>query len=224
MTHVNDYFCDIFAYVLALLGPSGAGTGYDQAREDLLGLFQAAQAKAAAAGFDPADSDAATFAVAAWADETVLRSAWEGAKRWQTAQLQQLFFNTHNAGVGFYDRLAALAPGQAPARETYALCLGLGFQGKFFDPSQSGQLDAVRQEAIRDALGEAPAAGGDLDRPLFPEAYQPAAAHGKRFNPWAFDWWFFLIPLLAVVIAAEAYLLLRNDLNVQLLGFFGSLR
>lgn len=224
MKHLTDCFCDILAYVLSLVGVSGAGVGHDKARDDLLGLFQDATTQATAAGFAPADIDDAKFAVTAWVDETVLRSAWEGARAWQTAQLQQLFFNTHNAGVAFYDRLDALALRDSPARETYALCLGLGYQGRFFDAGQAGQLAGVRQNAVRAALGEAPAVRGDPDRPLFPEAYQPTAAHGKRFNPWAFDWWFFLIPLLAAVIAAETYLFLRNDLNVQLLGFFGSLR
>ena len=223
MTHLNDFFCDIFAYVLALVEASGPGAGYDKVREDLLGLFQAAEDKAAA-NFGAEDIRQAKFAVAAWTDETVLRSNWEGAKPWRTAQLQQLFFNTHNAGVAFYEMLAALTAADAPARETFALCLGLGYQGKYFDPDQDRVLAQTRRETIRAVLGEALPAHGDGDRPLFPEAYQPEQVHGRRFNPWAFDWWFFFIPILAMIIAGEAYLLLRNDLNMQLLGFFGSLR
>jgi type VI secretion system protein ImpK len=223
MTHLTDCYCDVFAYVLALVETPGPAIGYDKAREDLLGLVAAAQTQAAAAGFAADDVDEAKFAVCAWTDETLLRSAWEGAKRWQTTQLQQFFFNTHNAGVEFYDKLAALAARDAPAKETFALCLGLGYQGKFFVEGRGRELADLRRDAIRAVLGEDPPRRGDLDRPIFPEAYQPDRAKGTRFNPWAFDWWFFLIPVLAAVMAAEAYLFLRNDLNIQLLGFFGSL-
>ncbi|HWQ09552.1 MAG TPA: DotU family type IV/VI secretion system protein, partial [Holophaga sp.] len=102
MMHLTDCYCDVFAYVLALLEAPGPGVGYDKVREDLLGLFQAAETRAAAAGFDAADVGDAKFAACAWTDETLLRSSWEGAKRWQTAQFQQLFFDTHNAGIAFY--------------------------------------------------------------------------------------------------------------------------
>jgi len=222
MMHLTDCYGDVFAYVMALVESPSPGIGYDKVRGDILTLLQTAETQAAAAGYDPTDVNDAKFAVCAWVDETVLRSSWEGATRWRSAQLQQLYFQTHNAGMEFYGKLDALLSRKAPPRETFALCLGLGYQGKYFIEDRGRELADLRRGVIRSVLGEDPPQRGDFEHPLFPEAYQPSTA-GKRFNPWAFDWWFFCIPILIAIIAAEAYLFLRNDLNIQLLGYFRSL-
>lgn len=223
MTRLNDCYSSVFSYVLYLLDASGAGVGYDKAREDILGLLEDADDMAAAGKYPQQDVLDAKFAVCAWVDETILRSGWEGAKRWGTNQLQQFFFKTHNAGVEFFERMEALRSLDSPARETYALCLGLGFQGKFYVEGREEELSGVRLKTIREAVGKTQPDFSEESRLLFPEAYQALAPKGGRFNPWAFDWWVFLIPVLSAVIAAELYFYLRNDLNIQLLGFFGSL-
>jgi len=223
MIRLNDCYSGVFSYVLYLLEAPGAGVGYDKAREDILGLLAEADDRAAASKFAPEEALDAKFAVCAWVDEIILRSKWEGAKRWGTNQLQQLFFTTHNAGVEFFERLEALRSKDSPARETYALSLGLGFQGKFFVDGREEELSGVRLKSIREAVGKTQPDFSEEGRLLFPEAYQAVMPKSRRFNPWAFDWWVFLIPLLTVVIAAELYFFLRNDLNIQMLGFFGSL-
>ena len=223
MTRLTDCYADVFTYVLALRRAAAGAAGYDAVRQDILALLAAADARAAGAGFPPDLVDDAKFAVCAWADEAILRSGWDGAAAWRTSQLQQQFFSTHNAGVEFFHRLEALAETDSPARETFALCLGLGFVGEYFPEERQGELAEVRRRAIRQAAGVPLSDFAETEERLFPEAYQPEAVKGRKFNPWAFDWWFFLIPLLTVVIAAECYLLLRNALNIQLLGFFGSL-
>jgi len=224
MIRLTDCYGEVLSYVLYLAAPkAGEGVGYDKAREDILALLREADARAEKAGYKPEDVEAARFAVCAFSDEAILRSSWEGAKRWAASQLQREFFNTHNAGVEFYDRLEALRQTDSPAKETFALCLGLGFQGKYFVENRPGELDGLRLRAIREAAGATQPDFSDEARLLFPEGYQTGAAKARRFNPWAFDWWMFLIPALAVVIAVELYLYLRGDLNIQLLGFFGSL-
>jgi type VI secretion system protein ImpK len=223
MTRLTDCYCDVFSYVLALLPAKDTTVGYDTIRQDILGLLETADARAAAAGFDPEAGADARFAVCAWVDETILRSGWEGAKIWQTNQLQQRYYATHNAGVEFFNRLDALGDTDSPARETYALCLGLGFSGEFFPEDRLEALGEIRRQAIRKAAGRPLSDFAETDEHLFPQAYQTQTHRGKRFNPWAFDWWFFLIPVLSAVIAAGLYILLRNDLNIQLLGFFGAL-
>jgi type VI secretion system protein ImpK len=223
MKRLTDCYCDVFSYVLSLLAAKGTAVAHDTVREDLLGLLDAAGGRAAAAGFAPEEVQDAKFAVCAWVDEAILRSGWDGAKSWRTNQLQQRFFATHNAGVEFFRHLEALEDEAAPVRETYALCLGLGFSGEYFPEDRQEALADIRRRAIRKATGRPLSDFAPEDAFLFPEAYQPKAVRGKRFNPWAFDWWFLCIPLLAVVIAAELYILMRNDLNIQLLGFFGAL-
>lgn len=223
MTRLTDCYADVFTYVLALVAAKDAAVGYDTVGQDILGLLEAADARAAAAGYPAEAVDDARFAVCAWVDESILRSGWEGAATWRTSQLQQRFFATHNAGVEFFRRLEAMAETDSPARETYALCLGLGFVGEYFPEERQADLAEVRRRAVRKVTGRALSDFAEREEPLFPEAYQQAAVKGRKFNPWAFDWWFFLIPLLSVVLAAECYLLLRNALNIQLLGFFGAL-
>lgn len=223
MTRLNDCYCDVFTYVLSLLGAKGGNAGYETVRDDILSLLTTADARAGAEKFDPDDVLNAKFAVCAWVDETLLRSDWEGAKSWRTNQLQQRFFATHNAGVEFFNRLESLRGKESPVRETYALCLGLGFHGEYFEKGRAEDLNALRRQTIREAAGSPASAYGDIGNFLFADAYQPQGSRAKRFNPWAFDWWFFLIPVLTIAIAAELYFLLRNDLNIQLLVFFGSL-
>lgn len=223
MTRLTDCYADVFTYVLTLVGAGQAAVGDDAVRQDLLGLLEAAEARALAAGFPPEAATDAKFAVCAWADEAILRSDWDGAAAWRTSQLQQRFFATHNAGVEFFTRLAAMAETDAPARETYALCLGLGFVGEYFPEERQGELAEIRRRAIRKTTGLALSEFTETEEPFFPTAYQDAAITRRTFNPWAFDWWFFLIPVLTAVIAAEGYVLLRNALNIQLLGFFGAL-
>lgn len=223
MTHLNDCYCGVFSYVLSLLATSQPDAGCDTVSADILGLLEAADTRAVAEQFAPDHIEDAKFAVCAWVDEMLLRSDWEGAKTWRINQLQQRFFATHNAGVEFFDRLAAMGNTDSPARETYALCLGLGFAGEYFVPGREAEFDDIRRQTLRSAAGAPLPAYGETGNLLFPGAYQPQTSPGKRFNPWAFDWWFFLIPVLTVAIAAELYVLLQNDLNLQLLGFFGSL-
>ncbi len=224
MIRLTDCYGEAFSYVLYLVSPeSGAAVGFDKAREDALALLRQADERAGKAGFKPEDVEAARFAVCAFADETILRSSWEGAKRWAGAQLQREFFATHNAGVEFYDRLEALKTTDSPAKETYALCLGLGFQGKFFVERRSEELGGLRLRVLREAAGASRPDFSEQASLFFPEGYQATVMKGRRFNPWAFDWWMFLIPALAAVIAAQLYFYMRGDLNLRLLGFFGSL-
>lgn len=222
MTRLTDLYCDAVTVVLALLQTPDADVGYDKARKDILAALAAADTQAAAR-FESDDAAQAKFAVCAWIDEAILRSNWPGAKTWGTSQLQQLFFSTHNAGTEFYERLAALRGTASPALETYALCLGLGFRGAYFVDARHAEHDTIRHDALLAAAGVSRVLPEGLDGPLFPHAYQATAAQTKKFNPWAFDWWFFLIPVLSVLIAAELYVFFRQDLNLQLLGFFGSL-
>ncbi len=76
----------------------------------------------------------ARFPVVAYVDELLLCLNWPGKSEWQKNPLQRIHFGTTNAGAEFYDRLNTLnkfGPDR-DVREVYALCLGLGFRGKYF--------------------------------------------------------------------------------------------
>ncbi|WP_250495316.1 DotU family type IV/VI secretion system protein [Caballeronia sp. GAWG1-1] len=120
--------------------------------------------------FVPSDFDNALFAVLAWADEVLISSEWAGAPHWQRHLMQRRHFNTTTAGVSFYARLDDLRDDQADVREVFALCLALGFKGRYAQERSSRQLDERRRVTLQKVLDEGgvPAATGAV---LFPQAY-----------------------------------------------------
>ncbi|WP_028215202.1 DotU family type IV/VI secretion system protein [Paraburkholderia mimosarum] len=108
-------------------------------------VFAVARHRAQDAGHAQADVDAALFAFAAWADEVLLTTRWEGAAQWQRHLLQRRYFNLSNAGVAFYERLAQLPPAERAVREVFYLCLALGFGGRYaYDRNQKALTDIKR--------------------------------------------------------------------------------
>ncbi|NEX17115.1 MAG: hypothetical protein C1943_10900 [Halochromatium sp.] len=90
----------------SLLGkdPSLTSTTFESARTDLEQLLSQAFRQAQQRGIQ--DSDSSLFAACAFADEAVLASNWHGRGEWMRHPLQQIHFNTINAGEEFYQRLA----------------------------------------------------------------------------------------------------------------------
>ncbi len=217
-----DCYSDIFSYTLYLVSTPDADVSGEKAGEDLDRLFYDGDARAGAKEYAPADAENVKFAICAWVDEIILCSSWPGKQYWRDHQLQNKQFNTLNAGVEFYRRLKDLPKDDKDVFEAYALCLNLGFRGEYYAHGREEEFGSVRTRAQREALGRPPADFGGEARLLFPEAYAQKGA-GRRFNAWKFDWWLFMIPVLAAILLAEAYVFLRNDLNIELLGYFGSL-
>ncbi len=72
------------------------------------------------------------YAMAAFIDEVVLTSTWQGRLEWMSHPLQLEFFGEHTAGEGFFTRLANLRQGgedNLHLLELYYYCLQLGFEG-----------------------------------------------------------------------------------------------
>ena len=96
-------------------------------------LFEEMNRKCRDAGISEEDARDARYAITAFADEQIFRSAWPGRQEWMSQPLQLLYFNENTAGEGFFQRLAALQqrPDRAHVLEVYYLCLALGFQGQY---------------------------------------------------------------------------------------------
>ena len=126
----------------------------------LAGQLAAVRGRAGAAGLSDQEADAVTFALAAFADEMVMRSDWEGRGQWPL--LEYAAFGTHNAGEQFFRVLGQgqdtsnghhplawegtwRGPGGAAVLEVYALCLLFGFRGRH---SVTGP-DAYQRELAR---------------------------------------------------------------------------
>ena len=212
-------------------GPEGPGAfqsgkpSYERAREDILGLLDKAGVCARGRGFRAEDIAESHFAVCAWIDEAILTSAWSGAPEWKKLQLQRDFYNTNNAGVEFFERLEALGANHKPVREVYALCLALGFHGRYFHPDYQPVLAEIKSRNLELLLGDMATAQDLAGLKLFPQGYlggQKVTSRSMRFRP--FDWFSFLIPLVGAVISVELYFFYRNSLNIKLLEFFGNLQ
>lgn len=72
--------------------------------------------------------DNGMFVIAAYIDELAMMLP-DLRPTWSQAPLQAHRFNTNNAGVEVYERLREVRQGERSVLATYAVCLGLGFQG-----------------------------------------------------------------------------------------------
>jgi type VI secretion system protein ImpK len=85
-------------------------------------------------GYRDAQVEAAKFALAAFADETVLTEEFHLRDEWEKFPLQHEYFGEHLAGVKFFERLDELvkdAEANADVIEVYYICLLAGFKGKY---------------------------------------------------------------------------------------------
>jgi len=127
-------------------------------------------------GYSADEVRLAIYAVVAFLDETVLRSANPVFSRWPGKPLQEEIFGGNVAGETFFQNLENLlrsndSPNIADLLEVYGLCLLLGYQGRYTVGGQ-GELDSMKRaiaakiERIRGAEPLAPhwapAGGGTL--------------------------------------------------------------
>ncbi len=110
-------------------------------------FYQKGKMDAEDLGFESEIFDQAWYAVAAYVDEKLLTSKWSERRAWFKHSLQRKYFQTTQAGAEFYDRLNSLNRhgDDKSVREVFLLCLGLGFKGKYFPPSDRPKLESVRE-------------------------------------------------------------------------------
>lgn len=111
----------------------GASLGADF-RERILNGFGEFERAASGAGVESEAIGEARYALAAFADEAVLSSAWPYKDQWSGQPLQLQFFGEHLAGEGFFKKLSQLRQAgerKADVLEVYYICLQLGFEGVY---------------------------------------------------------------------------------------------
>ena len=170
-SHLGRIACDfVSSVVLFQSAPDGVRPAPAALRSQLVAELERFASEAAAAGIDPAQTEAARFALVAFADELVLLTPWSGHDAWAQDSLQQQLFRTQRAGNEFYERLASLRADESDAREVFALCLAFGFQGQWAG-RESERQEILRQqvELLRVAGRAADVATRDA---LAPAAYE----------------------------------------------------
>jgi len=180
----------------------------------LAGQLAAVRGRAGAAGLSDQEADAVTFALAAFADEMVMRSDWEGRGQWPL--LEYAAFGTHYAGEQFFRVLGQgqdtsnghhplawegtwQGPGGAAVLEVYALCLLFGFRGRHSVTAPDAyQRELARVLAYIRARPAPPLSPRPLSRPF------GGSAEGPDLSPltrqWALAGTVLLLVWLAVIV------------------------
>ena len=155
-------------------------------RERTRRLLRRAEREAQDAGVSRDDAREASFAVVAFLDETIQRSAWSERGDWQQQPLQLELFDRNDAGEEVFHRLEALRSAgaeRADVLEVYYLCLALGFRGRLEFESPNRHRDLVA-----DVYGDLSRAPTLAPGPLAPHAEpagRVAATVRRRVPAWA---------------------------------------
>jgi len=153
-------------------------------RSQMKAAISAAESAATRQAYSAEDTRLATFAVVAFLDESILNSNNPVFADWPRMPLQEELFGGHTAGEIFFqciDRLLARGdtPQLADLLEVYALCLLLGYRGRYSLSGQEGIRTVL--EAIRDKILRIRGKAG----PLSPNWFVPQdAVQSKAYDPW----------------------------------------
>lgn len=188
---------DLITYVQLFRDAPEAGRPQaTELRRQLIELLDSISRSATGASIDPSELDAARFALAAWADETILRSSWSGRDEWALELLQMNLFRTNKGGDEFYQRLNSLPAEFNQAREVFFLCLVNGFEGAMLDQAPARHQLA---QSLYDTLRVAGCAKDLIhERHITPTAYNLAIeVHSGSGRS--------LVPVVATWLAASAF-------------------
>ena len=118
-------------------------------RDTMDTLLKQMEQDAEVSGYKESPTQDAKFALAAFADETVLTASFPLRSEWEKYPLQLEYFGEQLAGVKFYERLEELMKSpeeNADVIEVYYLCLLVGYKGKYkiyFEDQLRGVIDQV---------------------------------------------------------------------------------
>lgn len=221
MRLIDCFLGVIAAAAFAIRSDDHAPIEFEAFRRDAEKLLAQGEKEAHDAGFSADDIDQARFAVCAQVDEAVQLSNWNGRASWAAEPFQRKYYNTTNAGVEFFQRLARLSEDNVPVREVYATCLAAGFKGQYFLPGHAETLTKIRRSNLQAVWGDDYHDASLSDGLLFPEAYPPEGPNGKGRHSWRkgnlSTLILFLIPPL---VTFTAYLIFRMHLNKAIFDFF----
>ncbi len=154
----------------------------ERVRTELQTRFDLSQRLAEDAAIPESMYQAAKYPIVALVDEMLQTSDWHDKSSWAKRPLQRIYFDTTNAGAGFYKRMNVLnkyGPDR-DVREVYALCLGLGFHGRYFRGEDRKDYEEIKAFNLSLLLPDE--AQRNIDSAtLFPFAYK--ASDSRNDNP-----------------------------------------
>ncbi|MFT4607755.1 MAG: type VI secretion system protein ImpK [Urechidicola sp.] len=143
---IVDCFTDVLLFTRKFCRGELEQMPVDQVRGYLQDLFQKSEAMAEQDNMVGDFYQASKFPVVSLVDEMLQTSNWVEKTAWSKNPLQRIYFDTTKAGAEFYSRLNVLnkfGPDR-DIREVYALCLGLGFKGKYFRGEDRKQYEEIK--------------------------------------------------------------------------------
>jgi type VI secretion system protein ImpK len=152
-------------------------------RSSMKAAIAAAEIEATRQGYTADDARLATFAVVAFLDESVENANDLSSTDWSRQSLQAELFGERAAGEIFFqcvDKLMARgdAPQDADVLEVFALCLLLGFQGRYGAQGTEGIRPVVNQITAKVQRIRGPRALAPDWEPRLEAVLQP------RHDPW----------------------------------------
>jgi type VI secretion system protein ImpK len=216
---IVDCFTDVILHARKFERQQDDRAGVEELRNELMGLLEASRQSALDHGISSDMHEAAMFAVVAYIDELLLCSDWEMRGEWQHEPLQRIYFNTTSAGAEFYDRLNELnkfGPDR-DVREVFALCLGLGYRGKYFRGEDRKAYENAKAFNLSLLLPDE--AQRNIDSAtLFPFAYKGHSdAEKAGFKPRLSVYPILIgVPVVVVLVMALLYSYYMNDLLQQI--------
>lgn len=149
----------------------------------------------------------AKYAMAALADEILLRHDAAHAERWMDQLLEATLFHSQRAGEKVFDdidEMQALGTAGAELARVYLAVLGLGFQGAYRGVAKPDEkIEPYRQKLFRIALGDPLVLSGR--RRIAQAAYAATLTDGERgLLPHLKPWIAAIVLLVVVYVAAGA--------------------
>jgi type VI secretion system protein ImpK len=141
-------------------------------RENMKNALRASIDAARRKSFSEEETKLAMFAIVAYLDETILTQNQAAFADWRRKPLQEELFGVHIAGEIFFQNLENIirqpdSLSGADLLEVYALCISLGFRGRY---SAGGQAELKRivdacMDKVRRIRGAMPALGPSSELP-----------------------------------------------------------
>lgn len=183
-TNIAMVYQEILTAIVRLRSNRQSVTDAGSFRNQVKAAIASAESIATHKGYTTEDTRLATFAVVAFLDESILTSNNPIFKDWPRMPLQEELFGRSTAGEMFFqclDRLLARddSSQNADVLEVFALCLALGYRGRYGLGGQEGIRSVVA--TATDKLQRIRGGGGFLSPHWAPPQ---DAAPQQTDDPW----------------------------------------
>jgi type VI secretion system protein ImpK len=183
-------------------------------RSRVMSSLKVAEDQAAQKGYTTENIRAATFAAVALLDESILNSGNDSLAEWLRRPLQHEIFGVHTAGEIFFrniDRLLTTPDSQqlADLLEVYALCLLLGFRGRF-GVNDAGNLRAYNA-SLTDKIARIRGRSWPYSLEWAPQSESLARVSGPSWH--GFAWTAAILWIITLVLFAGYKIVLNSGVT-----------